>query len=82
VVHRPELFCDLVDAETSDIATPELVGRAIRKENLADLVFLNQVDTVSWDDVFAFRDSLGGIPFLAGALQSPTPVWNNGRLLD
>lgn len=43
-VHRPEIFCRLTGATPEDRATPELVAEVIRRENLGDLVVINQRD--------------------------------------
>lgn len=46
-VHRPEVFCELVEASPTDMATPKLVARAIAAEKLVgphDLVLVNQVE--------------------------------------
>lgn len=43
-VHRYEIFCDLAGCAPSDVATPELVARALRAEGLADVVVINQAD--------------------------------------
>lgn len=49
-VHRPAIFCELTGAVMGDIATPELVARAITAEGLvrtgADAVVINQVDNL------------------------------------
>ncbi|OUO31765.1 hypothetical protein B5F85_09225 [Olsenella sp. An293] len=44
VVHRPELFCELVGCAPDDSATPELVARAANAEALADVALVNQAD--------------------------------------
>ena len=44
VVHRPELFCELVGCAPDDPATPELVARAANAEALADVALVNQAD--------------------------------------
>ena len=43
-VHRPEIFCRLTGLSPEDAASPEAVAAALRRENLGDLVFLNQAD--------------------------------------
>ena len=46
-VHRPELFCARTGAHMSSIVTPELAAQGIIAEHLADIVVLNQAETVS-----------------------------------
>lgn len=64
-VHRPELFCRLTGATPTDLATPELVARAIATEALVgegSLVVINQVDALDGtraDDAHAFARELG-----------------------
>ncbi len=57
-VHRPELFCARTGASMSDIVTPELAAQGIIAENLADIVVLNQVETVSPETAKRFTKSL------------------------
>lgn len=65
VVHRPELFCHLTGAAPTDLATPELVARAMAAEALVregDLVIVNQVDALDGrraDDARSFARELG-----------------------
>lgn len=43
-VHRKEIFCDIANCNENDIVTPNLVSKVINHENLADKIFVNQVD--------------------------------------
>lgn len=58
VVHRPELFCARTGARMGDIVTPELAAQDIIAENLADIVVLNQVETISPETAKRFTKSL------------------------
>lgn len=74
-VHRPERFCALTDADPADPAIPELAARALAAERLADLVFLNQVDTpAGLPQARRFASALKGQGFLvaAGSLRART----------
>lgn len=53
-VHRPELFC----AHMSGIVTPELAAQGIIAEHLADIVVLNQAETVSPEIAKRFAEAL------------------------
>lgn len=43
-VHRPQRFCDLAGASEQDAATPNLVAAVLKRENLADIYYINQCD--------------------------------------
>lgn len=58
VVHRPELFCARTGARMSDIVTPELAAQGIIAENLADIVVLNQAETISLKTAERFTKTL------------------------
>lgn len=57
-VHRPELFCARTGAHMSDIVTPELAAQGIIAEHLADIVVLNQAETISPAAAKSFADTL------------------------
>lgn len=57
-VHRPELFCARTGAHMSGIVTPELTAQGIIAEHLADIVVLNQVETISPAAAKSFADTL------------------------
>ena len=57
-VHRPERFCTLTGARESDLVTPELAARGILSERLADIVLLNQIDTISAREADRFAEQL------------------------
>lgn len=57
-VHRPELFCARTGAHMSGIVTPELAAQGIIAEHLADIVVLNQVETISPAAAKSFADTL------------------------
>ncbi len=44
VVHRPEIFCRLSGCDPETQASAEAVAGVLRKENLADLYYVNQSD--------------------------------------
>ena len=70
-VHRPEIFCRLAGCSLDDIATPELVARAIRMEALADRLLVNQADTSELRHEAEQLAALVGIPAWIGSLSSP-----------
>lgn len=57
-VHRPELFCVRTGAHMSGIVTPELAAQGIIAEHLADIVVLNQAETISPAAAKSFADTL------------------------
>lgn len=57
-VHRPELFCARTSAHMSGIVTPELAAQGIIAEHLADIVVLNQAETVSTEIAKRFTETL------------------------
>ena len=57
-VHRPELFCARIGAHMSGIVTPELAAQGIIAEHLADIVVLNQAETVSPEIAKRFAEAL------------------------
>lgn len=57
-VHRPELFCARTGAHMSGIVTPELAAQGIIAEHLADIVVLNQAETISPAAAKSFADTL------------------------
>ena len=57
-VHRPELFCARTGAHMSGIVTPELAAQGIIAEHLADIVVLNQAETISPATAKRFADTL------------------------
>ena len=57
-VHRSERFCTLTGARESDLVTPELAARGILSERLADIVLLNQIDTISAREADRFAEQL------------------------
>ena len=57
-VHRPELFCARTGAHMSGIVTPELAAQGIIAEHLADIVVLNQAETISPAAAKRFADTL------------------------
>ena len=57
-VHRPELFCARTGAHMSGIVTPELAAQGIIAEHLADIVVLNQAETVSTKIAKRFTEAL------------------------
>ena len=57
-VHRPELFCARTGAHMSGIVTPELAALGIIAEHLADIVVLNQAETVSPEIAKRFTEAL------------------------
>ena len=57
-VHRPELFCARTGAHMSGIVTPELAAQGIIAEHLADIVVLNQAETVSPEIAKRFTETL------------------------
>lgn len=72
-VHRPERFCALTGAATSDPVTPEQAAKAILAERLCDAVFLNQIDTEaqrSLADRFAAALGGSGLRIAAGSLRA------------
>ena len=72
-VHRPERFCALTGAATSDPVTPEQAAKAILAEQLCDAVFLNQIDTEaqrSLADRFAAALGGSGLRIAAGSLRA------------
>ncbi|GFO89468.1 hypothetical protein BUFA31_26320 [Butyricicoccus faecihominis] len=57
-VHRPELFCARTGAHMSGIVTPELAAQGIIAEHSADIVVLNQAETISPAAAKSFADTL------------------------
>ena len=57
-VHRPELFCARTGAHMGGIVTPELAAQGIIAEHLADIVVLNQAETISPAAAKSFADTL------------------------
>ena len=61
-VHRPEVFCKLAGCGTADVATPELVARAIAHEHAgglrADVLLVSQVTPQGEKDVRSFEQAL------------------------
>ena len=57
-IHRPELFCARTGAHMSGIVTPELAAQGIIAEHLADIVVLNQAETVSPEIAKRFAEAL------------------------
>ena len=57
-VHRPKLFCARTGAHMSGIVTPELAAQGIIAEHLADIVVLNQAETVSPEIAKRFTETL------------------------
>ena len=57
-VHRPELFCARTGAHMSGIVTPELAAQGIIAEHSADIVVLNQAETVSPEIAKRFTGAL------------------------
>ncbi len=57
-VHRPELFCARTGAHMNSIITPELAAQGIIAEHLADIVVLNQAETISLAAAKKFADTL------------------------
>ena len=47
VVHRPELFAEIAGVSEKDIVTPRITANVIKKEALADRIFINQIETDS-----------------------------------
>ena len=69
VVHRKETFCRIASCEENDIVTPNLVSKVINYENLADKIFVNQVDS---DDLMYIPENLEKLtdkPVYYGSLQ-------------
>lgn len=76
-VHRPERFCALTGAAPEDIASPELVARALLQEGLADTFFLNQADdeaSLSLARRLAAPLTAQGCRVIAGSLHTHTYV--------
>ncbi len=71
VVHRPELFCALLGCEPTNLATPELVARALLAENLATKVLVNQVDTTADWRQAELLASYMDVSVVAGSLRDP-----------
>ncbi len=70
-VHRPEVFCRLTGAALDTRVTPELVAGAIGAERLAEVVFVNQVETEEdWARAEKLAKALApmGISVAAGSL--------------
>ena len=44
-VHRPEIFCGLLNITPDTIVTPQLAGAVLRAEHLTDTLLINQADT-------------------------------------
>ncbi|MGN0076123.1 MAG: selenium cofactor biosynthesis protein YqeC [Parafannyhessea sp.] len=61
-VHRPELFCRLAGCDATDVATPQLVARAVAAEHAAglraDVLLLSQIAAGGGDDATAFEQAL------------------------
>ena len=57
-VHRPELFCARTGAHMGGIVTPELAAQGIIVEHSADIVVLNQAETVSTEIAKRFTEAL------------------------
>ena len=61
-VHRPEVFCKLAGCGDADVATPELVARAIAHEHArglrADVLLVSQVTPQGEKDVQSFEQAL------------------------
>lgn len=69
VCHRPALFCELAGCAPSDLVTPETLANTIKSENLADILFINQCDSLS--DAFSlnmFQDMVS-LPIVYGSLK-------------
>ncbi len=71
VVHRPELFCALLGCDPTNLATPELVARALLAENLATKVLVNQVDTPKDRLQAKLLASYMDVSVVAGSLRDP-----------
>ena len=69
VVHRPEIFCRIAGCALDDAATPELVARVIRAENLATRLVINQADTPELLELAHELGRLAGLPYWAGSLR-------------
>ena len=45
VCHRPELYAEIVQGNITDIVSSQTAAEAINKENLGDIIVINQVET-------------------------------------
>ena len=66
-VHRPEIFAELCGASLRDAASLEKIGAVLKRENLTDRVFLNQMDTAPDHTAEALAEYLPW-PLAAGSL--------------
>lgn len=63
VVHRPEIFAGLLQARPGDAVTPARLAAVLNRENLADVILLNQAE-----------DWRGVAGLLRGLLRKPAVV--------
>lgn len=69
VCHRPERYALLAGVPMDEAVTPELAGRVLRAEGLAQRYFLNQADTPErWEWARRLAEETG-CPAVAGALR-------------
>ena len=71
VVHRPAIFRAVLQDKVSNRVTPDMIGKVIKKEGHADVIFLNQTDALS-DPVAAAAEieKSAGIPLVCGSLMN------------
>lgn len=74
-VHRPELYCRITGSCPDDLVTPEMAAAAVTAENLAAVIYLNQVETENdWKNARIFAAALKktGMTVAAGSLYHHT----------
>lgn len=67
--HRPEVFCRLSGLGMGDPITPEALAAVIRRENLADRVFINQAEEARDLEQARALAALLPAPVFAGSLR-------------
>lgn len=67
--HRPEVFCRLSGLGMGDPITPEALAAVIRRENLADRVFINQAEEARALEQARALAALLPAPVFAGSLR-------------
>ena len=67
--HRPEVFCRLSGLREGDLITPRALAEVIRREGLADKVFVNQAELPGAMEQVRELAALLPVPVFAGSLR-------------
>ncbi len=68
-VHRPQIFCELGQCNPEDIVTPELLAKVLKKEDLCDVIIINQAEDSRFEEIAKDLQSQVPYPVFWGSIR-------------